>query len=216
MPLTMGLLLLVVMLIALIVSVETAWRHVPITRAGPGEATLPLKLDRVTVLPAYLAGIVLMLPSALTAGLPAPTINISLFEQLILSFQIGQPLFLAWHALMLVVATLLATAAVVSPRRLAAGLARDGATIPGIGAAGTAGYLDRLLTRLAVVVAGYMLAVCFAPDALGRFLGIPFHVGGPALMIVVIVMLDIIARARTEQPADAMAPPKHPSEINAP
>jgi preprotein translocase subunit SecY len=72
---------------------------------------------------------------------------------------------------------------------------KSGAYIPGIRPGkSTAEYIDRVLTRITLVGAGYMSLVCVLPTFLARQVGVPFYFGGTALLIVVGVGLDTIAQ----------------------
>ena len=58
----------------------------------------------------------------------------------------------------------------------------------------TADHIDRILTRVTLIGALYMSAVCVLPTLLAVRSGVPFFFGGTALLIVVGVGLDTIAQ----------------------
>ncbi len=58
----------------------------------------------------------------------------------------------------------------------------------------TADYIDYVLTRITVVGAIYLVAVCLLPEFLISATGIPFYLGGTSLLIVVSVTLDTVAQ----------------------
>lgn len=183
---------LVVLLVALVVVVQLARRHVSAAEVVPGSSSsdqVALKLDHVTVLPSYLAAFVLMLPWLAMAfvGLASDSSG-----HWLSSPEIKSLFDLALHAVLIVLATFMATAAVVSPRRLAGQLVGKD---QGSALVHANRGLDAILTRLTATVAAYMLAVLLLPKLITGWIGLPFAAGGASLVIVVIVMLDILSRA---------------------
>ena len=70
-----------------------------------------------------------------------------------------------------------------------------GGFIPGIRPGkNTAEYLDYVLTRLTVVGALYLTAVCLLPEILIANYSLPFYFGGTSLLIVVSVTMDTVAQ----------------------
>jgi len=68
-----------------------------------------------------------------------------------------------------------------------------GGYIPGIRPGrSTADYIDRILTRITLVGAIYVSAVCVLPSILIANFHVPFYFGGTALLIVVGVALDTV------------------------
>ena len=57
----------------------------------------------------------------------------------------------------------------------------------------TAEYIDYVLTRITVIGAIYLVAVCLLPEFLISATGVPF-IGGTSLLIVVSVTLDTVAQ----------------------
>ena len=58
----------------------------------------------------------------------------------------------------------------------------------------TAEYIDYVLTRITVVGAIYLAAVCVLPEILISYAGVPFYFGGTSLLIVVSVTMDTVAQ----------------------
>jgi preprotein translocase subunit SecY len=78
---------------------------------------------------------------------------------------------------------------------VAENIKKAGAYIPGIRPGKkTAEHIDRVLTRITLVGALYMSAVCVLPTLLAVRFNVPFYFGGTALLIVVGVGLDTIAQ----------------------
>jgi preprotein translocase subunit SecY len=51
-----------------------------------------------------------------------------------------------------------------------------------------------VLTRITVVGALYLAAVCVLPELLISYTGVPFYFGGTSLLIVVSVTMDTVAQ----------------------
>ena len=83
----------------------------------------------------------------------------------------------------------------INPTDVADNIKKSGAYIPGIRPGKkTAEYIDRILSRVTLVGALYIAAVCVLPTILAVQLGVPFYFGGTALLIAVGVGLDTIAQ----------------------
>jgi len=209
-PLSTGILILALLLAAtaLVVVMESARRrvHTPTGSGAAGQkadqAYVPV--DMATILPAIVAGMFL---SGIAAGLTLlhPWLDTAYLGVAYLAA--GQPLYLIGYAAMIVVFTFVATA-MVAPRVLyetgggveAPDRPTDGpkdrpADRPADGPPPLRARLDHSLSRLTSVTAVYLLAVLMLPDLLMAFLGVPIHIGGVSMLIVVLVMLDILQRA---------------------
>ena len=87
------------------------------------------------------------------------------------------------------------TAIMIDPNDVAENIKKSGAYIPGIRPGKrTAEHIDRILTRITLVGALYMSAVCVLPTLLFVRFNVPFYFGGTALLIVVGVGLDTIGQ----------------------
>jgi preprotein translocase subunit SecY len=90
------------------------------------------------------------------------------------------------------------TAVVFNPSETADNLKKYGGFIPGIRPGrNTAEYLDRVLTRLTVIGAGYLAIVCILPEILISRFSVPFYFGGTSLLIVVTVTMDTVAQIQS-------------------
>ena len=89
------------------------------------------------------------------------------------------------------------TAIVFNPADTADNLKKHGGFIPGIRPGErTAEYIDYVLTRITVVGAAYIAAVCLFPELLISYAAIPFYFGGTSLLIVVSVTMDTVAQVQ--------------------
>lgn len=191
-----------VAVIAFIVFIERSLRKILIqypkrqhgNKMFGGEAQhLPLKINVPGVIPPIFASSLLLMPVSiinLTGGQSGGadwlvTLNALLGR--------GQPLYLAIYIGLIVFFAFFYTAIVFNPEDTAENLRRNGGYIPGIrpGQA-TATYLDYVLTRLTVLGAAYLSAVCILPEILISQYAVPFYFGGTSLLIVVTVTLDTV------------------------
>ncbi|MFW2391428.1 MAG: preprotein translocase subunit SecY, partial [Methyloceanibacter sp.] len=90
------------------------------------------------------------------------------------------------------------TAVVFNPKDTAENLKKYGGFLPGIRPGErTAEYIDYVLTRITVVGALYLAAVCVLPELLISNWGVPFYFGGTSLLIVVSVTMDTVAQVQS-------------------
>jgi preprotein translocase subunit SecY len=189
--------------VAFIVFMERAQRRILVqypkrqvgNRMFGGEAShLPLKINTSGVIPPIFASSLLLLPA-----------TISSFEQNGQSFgwlgtiaaflAHGRPAYMILYISLIVFFCFFYTAIVFNPTETADNLRKYGGFIPGIRPGkNTADYLDYVLTRLTVVGAGYLAAVCILPEILISQYSVPFYFGGTSLLIVVSVTMDTVAQ----------------------
>jgi preprotein translocase subunit SecY len=168
--------------IALIVFVERAQRRL-----------LILKINTAGVIPPIFASSLLLLPITVanfTAGQgPGWLTTITAMVGH------GQPLYMLFYAGLIAFFAFFYTAVVFNPTDTADNLKKHGGFIPGIRpGARTAEYIDYVLTRITVVGAIYLVAVCLFPELLISYTGVPFYLGGTSLLIVVSVTLDTVSQ----------------------
>jgi preprotein translocase subunit SecY len=90
------------------------------------------------------------------------------------------------------------TSLVFNPEETADNLRKNGGFVPGRRPGkNTAEYFDYVLTRLTVVGAIYLSAVCVLPEMLITNYSVPFYLGGTSLLIVVNVLLDTMGQIQT-------------------
>ena len=88
---------------------------------------------------------------------------------------------------------------VVNPEETAENLKKHGGFIAGIRPGkNTAEYLDYVVTRLTVLGAFYLAALCILQEILIAKLNVPFVLGGTTLLIVVQVTLDFITQVQSQ------------------
>jgi len=196
---------LVVAVITFIVFMERAQRRIlvqyPKRQVGNkmfgGESThLPLKINTSGVIPPIFASSLLLLPLTVAgfsagAGPEWLTTFTSLMGR-------GHPLYLILYVGLIVFFSFFYTAVVFNPQDTADNLRKYGGFIPGIRPGkNTAEFLDYVLTRLTVVGALYLAAVCILPEILISRYAVPFYFGGTSLLIVVSVTMDTTAQIQS-------------------
>ena len=165
---------------------------------GGDQSFLPLKINVPGVIPPIFASSLLLMPVSiinLTGGQAGGaewlvTLNAMLGR--------GQPLYLFIYVSMIVFFAFFYTAIVFNPEDTAENLRKYGGYIPGIRPGkSTADYLDFVLTRLTVLGASYLAAVCILPELLISKYSVPFYFGGTSLLIVVTVSLDTVSQIQS-------------------
>ena len=158
-----------------------------------GEAShLPLKLNTSGVIPPIFASSLLLLPATL-AGFSAGSTGT--LAQVAAWLGHGQPIYIGLYAALIIFFTFFYTAIVFNPVETADNLKKYGGFVPGIRPGkNTADYLDYVLTRLTVIGALYLAAVCVLPEWLISEYSLPFYFGGTSIMIVVSVTMDTVAQ----------------------
>jgi preprotein translocase subunit SecY len=107
----------------------------------------------------------------------------------------GQPLHLVFYALLILFFCFFYTALVFNARDTADNLKKSNAFVQGIRPGQqTADYIDKVLTRLTLWGALYVMSVCLLPEILISSQGVPFQFGGTSLLIVVVVVMDFMSQ----------------------
>ena len=106
-----------------------------------------------------------------------------------------KPLYLLLFSAGIIFFCFFYTALMFNPREVAENLKKSGAFIPGIRpGVQTANYIDTVLGRLTLFGSLYITAVCLLPQLLVIGADVPFYFGGTSLLIVVVVVMDFMAR----------------------
>ncbi|SDB16790.1 preprotein translocase subunit SecY [Bauldia litoralis] len=193
-----------VAVIAFIVFVERAQRRLLIqypkrqvgNRMFQGDSShLPLKLNTAGVIPPIFASSLLLLPVTLASFSAGQGPEWLTTVTALLGH--GQPLYMLFYAGLIGFFAFFYTAVVFNPTDTADNLKKHGGFIPGIRpGAKTAEYIDYVLSRITVLGALYLVAVCLLPEFLISYAGVPFYFGGTSLLIVVSVTMDTVAQVQ--------------------
>jgi len=189
-------------IVAVIVFFETAQRRIPIQYAkrvvgrkvyGGQSSHLPLKLNISGVIPPIFASSIMMFPATIGSF-----IQIDWVQRVSAAMSPGTVYYYICYIGMIVFFCFFYTAVQFKPDDVADNLKKNGGFIPGIRPGKkTAEFLDRVLTRITVVGAIYLSAVCVLPTLLISQFNIPFFFGGTALLIVVGVGIDTISQVES-------------------
>ena len=197
---------IVVGVTAFCVYVERAQRRITVNyakrqvgrRMYAGQSShLPFKLNMSGVIPPIFASSLLLFPATMASFFGSnPDSKLSeVLQNISTSLGYGQPLHLVLYAGLIVFFCFFYTALVFNSRETADNLKKSGAFIPGIRPGQQTGeYIDKVLTRLTLWGAIYIMAVCLVPEILVSSQGVPFQFGGTSLLIVVVVVMDFMAQ----------------------
>jgi preprotein translocase subunit SecY len=199
----LGTLLLMVFgvgVIAFVVVVERGQRRIPVQHARRvvgkrvqqgGLSYFPLRVNTAGVIPAIFASSLLMFPLTIGQFTDSPQIQ-GFIDVYLNPGAIGYQLV---YIGLIIFFCYFYTAIMIDPKDVAENIKKSGAYIPGIRPGKkTAEHIDRILTRITLIGALYMSAVCVLPTLLAVRYGVPFYFGGTALLIVVGVGLDTIGQ----------------------
>lgn len=200
--LIIGILVVAIAVVAFIVFFERAQRRLLIQypkrqigmKMTQAESShLPLKLNTSGVIPPIFASSLLLLP--LTVANFSAGKGPDWFNSIVALLGHGKPLFLALYAALIVFFCFFYTSIMFNPKETAENLKKSGGFILGIRPGEqTANYLDKILTRITVIGAAYIVVVCLLPEMFANVSGLGFFFGGTSLMIVVSVTLDTVSQ----------------------
>jgi preprotein translocase subunit SecY len=171
-------------------------RQVGNKMTGGQSSHLPLKLNTAGVIPPIFASSLLLLPITFANFMVGTGPDWLISVTALLGRR--QPLYMGLYASGIIFFAFFYTAVVFNPTDTADNLKKYGGFVPGIRPGkNTADYLDYVLTRLTVVGALYLTAVCLLPELLISNWSVPFYFGGTSLLIVVSVTMDTVAQIQS-------------------
>ncbi len=191
----------------LVVRIERGQRRITVNYAkrqpgrqgfGAQSSHLPLKINMSGVIPAIFASSILLFPASIAQWFGQGEGPVKAFLQdFALAISPGQPLYILIFVAFISFFCFFYTALMFNPKEVADNLKKSGAYIPGIRPGEhSAKYIDSVLTRLTVVGAIYMSAVCLLPQFLQVAAKVPFYLGGTSLLIVVVVVMDFMSQVQ--------------------
>lgn len=205
---TVFILLLIVMaisLIALIIFMERSQRRILVQYPkrqkgnklyGGENSHIPLKLNTAGVIPPIFASSLLLFPLTI-AGFQGQESS-EFLGSIVRYLGHGQPLYILLYVALIMFFAFFYTAVVFNPDETADNLKKYGGFVPGRRPGKhTAEYLDYVLTRLTVLGAAYLAAVCVIPEILISQYSVPFYLGGTSLLIVVNVVMDTLTQIQS-------------------
>jgi len=191
---------------ALVVFVERGQRRIVINYAKRQEGRkmyaahksfLPLKLNMSGVIPPIFASSIILFPATL-AGWFGNTDGMAWLQDVATTLSPGQPVYVLLYAAAIIFFCFFYAALVFNSNETAENLKKSGAIIPGVRPGQqTAQYIDGVTTRLTLVGAFYITAVCLLPEFLILYWNVPFYFGGTSLLIIVVVVMDFMSQIQT-------------------
>ena len=158
---------------------------------------LPLKLNMAGVIPPIFASSIILFPATL-GGWFGQSQGMEWLQDLSTTLSPGQPIYVMLYAAAIIFFCFFYTALVFNSRETADNLKKSGAFIPGIRPGEqTAKYIDGVMTRLTLIGAFYITAVCLLPEFLILYWNVPFYFGGTSLLIIVVVVMDFMAQMQS-------------------
>ncbi|MBU3627395.1 preprotein translocase subunit SecY [Polynucleobacter sp. AP-Reno-20A-A9] len=206
-------LLIVVIVVAVtyfVVFVERGQRRILVNYAkrqvgnkiyGGQSSYFPLKLNMAGVIPPIFASSIILFPATIagwfTSGEPTNMFS-RIIKDLAATLAPGQPVYTILYAAAIIFFCFFYTALVFNSRETAENLKKSGAFVPGIRPGDQTGrYIDKILVRLTLAGAIYMVLVCLLPEFLVLKYNVPFYFGGTSLLIIVVVAMDFMAQVQS-------------------
>ena len=206
-------LLIVVIVLAVtyfVVFVERGQRRILVNYAkrqvgnkvyGGQSSYFPLKLNMAGVIPPIFASSIILFPATIagwfTSGEPTNMFS-RIIKDLAATLAPGQPVYTILYAAAIIFFCFFYTALVFNSRDTAENLKKSGAFVPGIRPGDQTGrYIDKILVRLTLAGAIYMVLVCLLPEFLVLKYNVPFYFGGTSLLIIVVVAMDFMAQVQS-------------------
>ena len=198
--------LLAIAVTALVVFVERGQRRIIINypkrqqgkRMYQGQSSfLPLKLNMAGVIPPIFASSIILFPATI-AGWFGSAEGFTWLQDVASTLSPGQPIYVMCYAAAIIFFCFFYTALVFNSKETADNLKKSGAFLPGIRPGQqTTAYIDKVMTRLTLIGAFYITAVCLLPEFLIVYWNVPFYFGGTSLLIIVVVVMDFISQMQT-------------------
>lgn len=202
----LGIAILAVAVVAFVVYVERGQRRITINYARRQQGRrmyqaqsshLPLKVNMAGVIPAIFASSLLLFPASIGQWF-GQSPGMEWLQDLSLQIAPGQPLNIILFSAGIIFFCFWYTAIMFNPKEVADNLKKSGAFIPGYRPGEqTAKHIDSILTRLTLFGSLYMTAVCLLPQLLVVQFNVTFQLGGTALLIVVVVVMDFWSQVQT-------------------
>ncbi len=157
---------------------------------------LPLKLNSSGVIPPIFASSLLLFPMTLVGF--SGSDGSAFLDGISRYLQHGTFVYMALYAALIAFFCFFYTAIVFNPQEKAEDLKRGGGFVPGIRpGAPTGDYLNFVLSRITVLGAAYLVAICLLPEFIMAKHQLPFYFGGTSLLIVVTVVIDTVGQIQS-------------------
>lgn len=193
-------LILSVFIVAVIVFMNEATRHIPVNyarrvgRMGVNSSYIPLRLNQAGVIPIIFAVSLVLLPSLLgqfLSGVGNESVA-SFARNLAVAFDPSSLIYNTTYFLLVFGFTYFYTSVVFNPEKISENLQKSGGFIPGVRpGTQTTKHLNLILNRITLVGATFLGIVAVLPSFFQNVIGITnLAVGGTGVLIVVSVVLE--------------------------
>ena len=195
-----------VLITAGVVFITESERPIPVTYArrvrgskvlGGISTYLPIRVNQAGVLPIIFALSFLLFPQMIASFLAQSSVTLLSVPATVVANALSNNwIYGALYFVLVFVFTYFYTAITFEPNQIAKNLQKNGAFIPGVRPGNnTAEYLGTIITRITLVGASFLGAVAVFPIVIQGITGITtFTIGGTALLIAVMVVLDVIKK----------------------
>ena len=185
--------------VAFIIFMERSQRRIPVQYAkrvigrkmyGGQNSHLPLKLNSAGVIPPIFASSIILFPATI-----AQFSNVGIFKHLQDIMMSRSLVYNIVYVSLIIFFAYFYTAVTFNPVDVAENLKRNGGFVPGIRPGkNTSDYIDAVLTKITLVGALYIAAVCVLPEIMTYKFKVPFYFGGTSLLILIGVALDTVSQ----------------------
>lgn len=193
-------LILSVVIVAVIVFMNEATRHIPVNyarrigRTGINSSYIPLRLNQAGVIPIIFAVSLVLLPSLMGQFLANTKFTaLSAFARnLATTFTPSSLIYNVTYFLLVFGFTYFYTSVVFNPEKIAENLQKSGGFIPGIRPGShTTKYLNGILNKITLVGAVFLGVIAILPSFFQNVIGVSnLAIGGTGILIVVSVVLE--------------------------
>lgn len=160
---------------------------------GGDSSHLPIKLNVSGVIPAIFASSLLLMP--LSAANFAGAGGAEWLTWVTANLGRGSLPYILIYSLLIAFFAFFYTGIVFNTEDTADNLRKNSGFIPGVRpGANTAIFLKKIVNRLTVAGAAYLVVVCLLPEILIFNFNVPFYFGGTSLLIVVSVTMDTMGQ----------------------
>lgn len=190
-----------------IIYVERGFRKVPVQYAkrvvnnrvfGGQSSHLPIKVNISGVMPPIFASALLGFPTTISQFIPQESPVKVYFSQIEQMFYPGRMLYNVTFIALIVFFAYFYSTIQFKTDDVSESLKKNGGFIPGIRPGEqTAEFLNNVVSRLTLVGAIYVSAICLLPAVLFNYAKVPFYFGGTSLLILVGVAIDTMAQAES-------------------
>lgn len=182
------------------IPIQYANRPTSSKTTGRQGSNIPIKINSSGVIPVIFAVTILSLPQTLLSFLPDFTAtNVGLWISEFFNYQ--RPLGFMIYAVLIILFTFFYSFIQINPEKIAKNLQQQNAYIPGVRPGlETENYVSKLLFKITVVGALYLLVVASLPIFTAVIFNLPSYVqvGGTSLLIVVGVAIQTTQQIKTD------------------